>query len=409
VTQRVTQVLLATLAVATASAARGAPSPAGITTTATGARALAWAGVGAAPPATPEAVQSNPAALAFLAGGGMTLAHRVVAPGVAMQGGTIAIPAGRAAFALDADIYRVDGSPVGSALGTGRDATFAARGGVHAAVRLPGEFAVGAGVARYSSSLTDLEAHGWCTDAGLAWQRAGWRAGAALRGWSFAHPAPGDEHAWSAGAARAWRGFDLAAQVDGRRNGDIGAGGALAWRVLRALELRGGAHHDAQDGDRFGAGLAIAAGATQLEWGCRFGRGRRSENSVALVVAFGPGSDRHATAAPQPKPQPKSQPRRDEPAPTAPAADESLQLPDAPEDTSPKPRPCYSVTAGTHPNLETASAVIFKLRAVDLRATVERRAASVLVVVQRCVSESEAKALHARVTRAGIRASIITE
>jgi hypothetical protein len=414
---------VALAALAQAACAQGASS---ITTAATSARTLALAGIRATPAAVADAAQSNPAALVRLDAASLTLAHGAIAPGVAAQSFAFALPwRGRAVFAAGADVTRADGAPSASALNPGTDATYAARAGVHAALRLPHDFAIGAGVARYASTLAVDAAHGWCADAGLHWQRSGFRAGAALRGWSFADRAATDAHAWSGGVAHAWRAFEVSAQADGARDGEIGGGAGVAWRVARSLEVRAGGHHDKTSGDRFGAGLAAGVAGARVEWGCSFARGGRTENVVGLVLALGPVAHAppvraaaqpppahtqavkatpppvRAQAAPPVRTPAASSPQRQQPSAPAP--------PRTPEDAaSPVPR-CWSVVTARFASLEAASTAIFKLRAADLSPGVERRGDGFVVVAARCVSQPDAARLQTRAAGAGVRCALETE
>lgn len=438
----------AAVALAALSQAAYAQDANSITTAATSARTLALAGIRATPAAVADAAQSNPAALVRLDAASLTLAHGVLAPGVAAQSFAFALPwRGRAVFAAGADVTRADGAPSASALNPGTDATYAARAGVHAALRLPHDFAIGAGVARYASTLAVDAAHGWCADAGIHWQRSGFRAGAALRGWSFADRATTDAHAWSGGVAHAWRAFEVAAQADGGRDGEIGGGAGVVWRVARPLEVRAGGHHDKSSGDRFGAGLAAGVAGARVEWGCSFARGGGTENVVGLVLALGPAahtpparaaatppssqkSPAHTQAvkATPPAPPVRAQaappvaapasPVRPQAAPAVPtpAASPPPQQqqpapapPRTPEDTaSPAPR-CWSVVTARFASLEAASTAIFKLRAADLSPGVERRGDGFVVVAARCVSQSDATRLQTRAAGAGVRCALETE
>jgi hypothetical protein len=421
-----------------------------ITTTATSARAIALAGVGVTPAFDAAAAHTNPAALTGLTTPALALAHRVVAPGVAQQGGVFALPwRGGSAFALGADVYRVDGAPSSDALQPGHDAAYAMRGGLHAALSLPHQFAVGVGVARYASTLAPESVDGWCSDAGLHWRGHGFRAGAALRGWSLGGAAPGDARTWSAGVGRGFDRFDVAAQVDGDRDGTHGTAAAVTWRAASRLEVRAGARHDADAGETFGTGLAVAAGGVQLEWGCRLGRGVRMENVVGLAVAFGspapragakaPPQRRRAETKPVPQPAvssgdrvatpvlPATPPPAPVASPAAPAATNAAQnapapaavapvatpppagaAPSAENTAAPAPR-CYSVRGGTHRDLEAATKEIFKLRAADLSVDVERSGEQYIVVVKRCTSHGEATELQARAKRAGVRCTVVAE
>jgi hypothetical protein len=269
-----------------------------------------------------------------------------------------------------------------------------------------------------------------------------------LRGWSLGGTAPGDARAWSAGVARGFDRFDVAAQVDGDRDGTHGTAAALAWRAASRLELRAGARHNADAGETFGTGFAVAAGGVQLEYGCRFGRGLRMENVVGLAVAFGAPAPRATAKAPPQRRRAETKPVQPavssgdrvatpvlpatppaapvaapapaaatNAAPTPPAAAVAPVVAPPPPSAAPLPNPgvedtaprCYSVRGGTHRNLEDATKEIFKLRAADLSVGVARSGEQYIVVVKRCASHDEATELQARAKRAGVRCTIVAE
>ena len=376
--------------------------------------------------ADPTASLWNPAALSGVRHGALHVSHRDVRSGLRIDTGNLAVrPRGseRVAVGVSATLLHLD------AAGTENESEFL--GNVGSAFQVTSSLALGVEFGRVESTFQDSGvARGWNTGAGVLWASGPTAVGVAVRGVSFGMSGEDGDYPYryrlSAGVAHQFDSTLLfAAQVDRDRAGDPVLGMGAEWLPDPRLAVRGGVRQEFGEPlqvPRYSAGLGLLNHGVSLDYAARFNEEQAPEHVVSLGYRFGAvptaaeatpqvantsaAATTSTDASPPDVPPPVAVPEREPVQPPAAAPSTEAERRAKAKRNAPIR---YVVRAGVHLNFDAAADEAARFYRANLRAVVEPRGSSHVVVLIRCATFAEARSWVRHAAEKGLRCYIDEE